>query len=340
MIIFLDAGGNIVTASAPEPIGRNSNDAASIYIVAPFTDSATIYLTFKLPNGEQLFGGVGESGASLPDDKAGQAASFLFTASGFSVWRYKLTANVTLFAGQVQYTVVTLAGTMRATATGSFTVQRGNKLVVPENEPENAWEILSQKVTETAEDVEDLSKAIYGEEGAEGDGGSLVDKLKLIEDTIKAIESANTTTSKALEALQESAEALGQGVSALEAGKVDKFTVTGNAGDKLYRARSDGNQDTVYIGDNDGHVARYYDKNRGDAESRGFLWTRMPVRAYQAAPKKYVDDADAAIKKRLYLLELAAEGNIFAFVEDDSASYKKAVPSTAFPNAIISKTNQ
>ena len=67
------------------------------------------------------------------------------------------------------------------------------------------------------------------------------------------------------------------------------------------------------------------------------LSTEAPTGDKHCANKKYVDDADNALKARLDLLELAAEGNIFAFVEDDSAAYKKAVPSTAFSNAIISK---
>ena len=145
MIIFLDAGGKILAAS-PEKVGRNSNLATSIYIVAPFVSDTTVYLTFRLPNGEELFGGIAREEEELPYEDAAQKAAYLFTASGFSVWKYALPGSVTLYAGTVQYTVVTLTESMRATSTGTFAVSKGNRLIFPDAEPENAWELLTNAV--------------------------------------------------------------------------------------------------------------------------------------------------------------------------------------------------
>ena len=156
MIIFLDSGGDIVATSAPDKVGRNSNDAASVYIVAPFKSATSICLTFRLPNGQELFGGVAHEGEELPYDAAAQKAAYLFTASGFSVWRYKIPASVTLYAGNVQYTIVTLTENMRATATGSFKVARGNRVIFPDAEPENAWELLKNQANQNADAIETL----------------------------------------------------------------------------------------------------------------------------------------------------------------------------------------
>ncbi len=141
MIIFLSSEGDIL-ASSTEPIGRNSNDASQIYIVAPISSAAQIYLTFVLPNGEPLFGNLAEPTDRTKMQDARQAATHLFdvTDSNVNVWRYKVPAAVTQYSGTVQYDVVIVTESMRATAHGSFTVSYGNKIILPEDPTPDIWE--------------------------------------------------------------------------------------------------------------------------------------------------------------------------------------------------------
>lgn len=88
-------------------------------------------------------------------------------------------------------------------------------------------------------------------------------------------------------------------VDDLAATKLDVFTVEGNAGNKLYRARADGGQDTVFIGDGADYIAPYYSASKGDVEARAYLWSRDPVKPYQVATKNYVDNAIATVQGQL-----------------------------------------
>ncbi|MBQ8908334.1 MAG: hypothetical protein IJY71_07100 [Clostridia bacterium] len=296
MIIFLDAGGNILTASSPEKVGRNSNFATSIYIVAPFVSDTTVYLTFRLPNGEELFGGIAHEEEELPYEDAAQKAAYLFTASGFTVWKYALPESVTLYAGTVQYTVVTLTESMRATATGTFLVSKGNRLVFPDAEPENAWELLTKA-------VKALENTLY-------DAGELPPKL-----------GANSL-----------AERVAKAENALE-GKLDKITdvaQTGNFGG-AYVLNSNGTQGMVKITNTTGSGTL---PMRG---SGGVVVVGKPIADAHAANKGFVEDTCSKLEKRIYIIEKAAEGNIYDFVTDSSSAYEKAVPSSALPYALLER---
>ena len=198
MIIFLDARGNIVVPSAPEPIGRNSNDAGIIYIVAPFSQSAQIYLTFTLPNGETVFGGL--AAPAEYTEAAREAvglASYLFAVKGtaLSVWRYKLPGTVTLYAGTVQYTVVTITESMRATASGTFTVSRGNTINLPDDPPLDAWKALATAVSTADASAEEanvrgkrIEATLYGEDGMpDSPEDSVFARLAKMEQRLNAI---------------------------------------------------------------------------------------------------------------------------------------------------------
>lgn len=85
-------------------------------------------------------------------------------------------------------------------------------------------------------------------------------------------------------------------VDDLGATKLDIFTVTNNAGNKVYRARSDGGQDTIYIGESPDYITQYYPSTKGDTAPKGYLVTNTPIRDYQAANKKYVDDMKSELE--------------------------------------------
>ena len=74
------------------------------------------------------------------------------------------------------------------------------------------------------------------------------------------------------------------------------------------------------------------------------LSTEAPTGEKHCTNKKYVDNAVIPLQtqandleRRLANVEQAAKGNIYDFITDDSADYKKTVPSIALPYAMIEK---
>lgn len=203
MIIFLDARGNIVTPPVPEPIGRGSNDANTIYIVAPLSSSANIYMTFTLPNGEALFGGLAENVRSSSQQADSLQASYLFTLpdSELSVWKYLVKSTVTRLSGVVQYTVVTVTSSMRATSPGTFTVSKGGRIKLPEDPTPSAWDEILAQVGYKNEELEFLISVIFGEEeGYEG----LVSKVESVERKSERNEKNINYASEKISAIRES----------------------------------------------------------------------------------------------------------------------------------------
>jgi hypothetical protein len=100
--------------------------------------------------------------------------------------------------------------------------------------------------------------------------------------------------------------------------KLDKFTVQGNAGDKVYVARYDGIQTTTFIGARPGYIARYNgsaENNTAPAASCSLI-VSTPQSDYAAANKKYVDDvADTKLDKKP-----AAGGNVCLYFVDPSGN--------------------
>ena len=90
-------------------------------------------------------------------------------------------------------------------------------------------------------------------------------------------------------------------------GGLKKFTVQGNAGDKVYVAKADGTQGTAFIGNSAYQIARYIDESTGGTSPKGYLLTATPLKNYQAANKKYVDDTIATLIERIEELEALVE---------------------------------
>ena len=90
-------------------------------------------------------------------------------------------------------------------------------------------------------------------------------------------------------------------------GGLKKFTVQGNAGDKVYVAKADGTQGTAFIGNSAYQMARYIDESTGGTSPKGYLLTATPLKNYQAANKKYVDDTIATLIERIVALEAIVE---------------------------------
>lgn len=183
MIIFLDASGNIVVPKSPEPIGRCSNDASVIYIVSPLPEGVDIYLTFTLPNGEPLFGNLAEPTKDTLERDARQAATYLFGTGNLSAWRYKVPGAVTQYAGTVHYTVCAVSETVRATASGTFTVSRGSKIILPDGPTAAQWDDVLAALEHEEADRIDVWAAMFGKDGTPDapKEGSLASKVKDLE---------------------------------------------------------------------------------------------------------------------------------------------------------------
>lgn len=120
MIIFLNRNGETVTATAEESIGRGSVNASSVYIVAPFLPSCAVQLSFVLPDGTGLYGGI------AGEEKTATVISSVTAPEGYSVWKWDIDSRVTKLAGTVCYTIlVTDEHGARFTFSGTFNVSRG-----------------------------------------------------------------------------------------------------------------------------------------------------------------------------------------------------------------------
>ena len=114
MLVFLDTTG-AVTATAPSTTGRNSAAMSTIYIVAPISGAATLSLSFRLPNGDEVNPALADTvhnaveilkGVPLPDNQR--------------VWSYAIPSSVTRIAGTVTYTITTRTESMTGTGSGTF----------------------------------------------------------------------------------------------------------------------------------------------------------------------------------------------------------------------------
>lgn len=140
MLVFLDTTG-AVTATAPSTTGRNSAAMSTIYIVAPISGAATLSLSFRLPNGDEVNPALADTvhnaveilkGVPLPDNQR--------------VWSYAIPASVTRIAGTVTYTITTHTESMTGTGSGTFVVAPATTKTMPNTTPSSdVWEgILSE----------------------------------------------------------------------------------------------------------------------------------------------------------------------------------------------------
>ena len=161
MIVFLDQNGNVITSST-DRIGRNSNDASIIYVVGYIPAEATVYMTFTLPNGKTLFGGL--AGQASGDDTP-QEATYLLSLEGVSAWRYVVPSSVTALSGVVDYDIYAQTESMRFSAHGTFTVAKGNPIVSPSDHPSDVWDEISVKLSSLEASLEAFSGFVGYEDG-------------------------------------------------------------------------------------------------------------------------------------------------------------------------------
>ena len=164
MVIFLNDRGEIIT-SAPTTVGRNSANAAEIVVVAPADSAlanAVIYAAFRLPNGVELWGGLGEGNQPIRADVL-PIYSPEAEAPAFKAWRIPVGTQVTSISGTVGYTVYAVTESMRTSASGTFQVERGTVIKVPTELPtEGAWEQIASTINTLASNLSELSDEVAG----------------------------------------------------------------------------------------------------------------------------------------------------------------------------------
>ena len=137
MIFFLNANG-VLLKSVPSRVFQGSNNANTIYVVAPVNQNAVASVRFILPNGTYTEQGImalnTETEIGITDGNGNL----------YYAWTYDVPSVITAEAGQVQCQIVFTNGLQTITSDGiTFTVEKG----VPPIEIENistADELLNQ----------------------------------------------------------------------------------------------------------------------------------------------------------------------------------------------------
>ena len=128
MIFFFDSDGNLFR-SVPENVYQGSNNANKLYVVAPFANSATVSVAFRLPNGKNT------SPALLTLTPAtGELQGLIdsYNQEGLCVWALNIPNWVTNFAGNVTAQFYIMGGgNLLATASAQFPVLQGVSPSVP-----------------------------------------------------------------------------------------------------------------------------------------------------------------------------------------------------------------
>jgi hypothetical protein len=114
-------------------------------------------MTFTLPNGKTLFGGL--AGQASGDDTP-QEASYLLTLEGVSAWRYNVPSSVTAMSGVVSYDIYALTESMRFSASGTFTVSKGNPIVSPSDPSSDVWDEILVKLSSLEDTLESFSSFV------------------------------------------------------------------------------------------------------------------------------------------------------------------------------------
>lgn len=111
MVIFLKNNGDVAFATS-EDINLGSNDANSLFVVAPFNSGAAITVAFRLPNGMTLGPGFVENQGGITFDEnsgynlalvsgVGGIPGYSFDGQALSLWRYDIDSKLTEVSGSL-----------------------------------------------------------------------------------------------------------------------------------------------------------------------------------------------------------------------------------------------
>ena len=147
MLFYFNGEGKIIK-TIPKPIYQGSNRANTIYFIAPVTATASINVSFILPNGfitkQSPMVAQGQlSGIEAPD------------SSMFNVWSFDIPAIVTAYAGAVTTQFFIIADkSIITTQTVKFAVSKGVSPILPKAPTENVY-------TEILLALQNISERVY-----------------------------------------------------------------------------------------------------------------------------------------------------------------------------------
>lgn len=159
MVIFLNDLGEAVLSSSPTTVGRNSNDASELVIVAPADSAlrnAVVYTAFRLPNGVEVFGGLATDGAgnTVPAPAEELGVETVEEWGSFVAWRQRISSAVTSISGIVAFTIYCSTESMRTSATGTFEVTRAVRSFDPaDSAAPDVWGQIATAIAQIQDDL-------------------------------------------------------------------------------------------------------------------------------------------------------------------------------------------
>lgn len=144
MVIITDANGNIQAPTIPENVYQGSNLANEIVFLAPLSQSNSVVITFRKPNGVLVEELPMTPYTSVPSEY------------NLSAWRYVLEDAITDLYGQVSFQIKVRngQGTTITSVAGTFPVLRGVPSI-PSSEPsESKWQAILDYVANINADIE------------------------------------------------------------------------------------------------------------------------------------------------------------------------------------------
>ncbi len=140
MIFIMNTEGTVTTAVS-SPLYQGSDNANEIILLAPFPDTTTVIVTFRLPNGQYVYPYFAEHGDSAP-----YTATLIETLSGkffdengtgYNAWKLAVDYPLTQYAGdlEIQF-MLSYWHTSRTSSISMQTVGQGNQYLPPSiNDP-------------------------------------------------------------------------------------------------------------------------------------------------------------------------------------------------------------
>lgn len=154
MIFYYDGMGNLIK-STPEPVYQGSDNANTVYFVAPFITTAQVSAKFTLPTGEVTSAVLLTSGGAIAGTKTDE------NGNDFAVWFTGLTKNLTAFAGDLRVQFSVTLGTQKLnTQAAIIEVSEGVAPVLPQTPAEDIYDDILATITLINNEVAAIKNAI------------------------------------------------------------------------------------------------------------------------------------------------------------------------------------
>lgn len=160
-MIFFATGDGTILNSSPSPVYQGSENANTIYLIAPFSPSIQVTVAFQLPNGvwtEQYIMTAQNALSGVINKKTGKEyAGWVFDRlNQENVTRYYGTVTAQFFFYAAQ------GGAILSTSSANFTVGRGVPTVLPDTPTQNVYETILGNLSAIEERLDNGSYVARG----------------------------------------------------------------------------------------------------------------------------------------------------------------------------------